>query len=803
MLTLALGIGATTAIFSVVNAVLIKPLPYPDSDELVGLWHRAPGIDTEGLTMAPTMYFTYRDENRTFEHLGIWGAGGRSVTGVGDPEQARALGVTHGVLEAIGVQPTLGRMFTEAETTPQADGPDPAILTYAYWQRKFGGDEAIIGRIMTVDGRATEIVGVMPAGFRFIDVTPEVELISPLRFDRSQLTHGGFNFRGIARLRPGVRLEEASADIERMLPIWLDAWPTAPGQMSRETIANYRLAPALQPLKADVIGSVATMLWTLLGTIGGVLLIACANIANLTLVRCDARRHEFAIRASLGARPGRIARELLVESLVLGAAGGGLGLLLAFVGLEALVALGPSTLPRLHEVAVDTRALAFAIAASVAASFLFGSIPAIKHARLAGSAFGGGGRGMTATRERHATRHTLVVVQVALALVLVVSSGLMIRTFLALRDVDPGFTAPEQIQVARISITNLVTTEPERVTRIQRDILDGIATVPGVVSAAFASAAPLEAGRVNSNFAYVEGRPYESGETPPPVRFKFVSPGYFRTMGTRLLGGRDVTWTDIDNGGHVALVSESFARREWGDAAAALGKRIRQNNTSENWHEVIGIVQNVQEDALQQEPPVTVYWPVRIAGFFGAPQFAFPAVAYVVRSERAGTESLLAEIRQAIWSVNANLPVFLTRTMDSLYAESLARTTFTLVILGLAGAMALALGIVGIYGVIAYVVSQRAREIGIRVALGAQAADVKRMFVRQGLVLATIGAAAGLVAAVGLTRWIASLLYGIGPLDPPTYGIGFGLILAAAMLASYLPARRAASIDPVETLKGE
>ena len=533
------------------------------------------------------------------------------------------------------------------------------------------------------------------------------------------------------------------------------------------------------------------------------MLIACANIANLTLVRCDARRHEFAIRASLGARPGRIARELLIESLVLGAAGGGLGLLLAFVGLEALVALGPSTLPRLHEVAVDTRALAFAIAASVAASFLFGSIPAIKHARLAGSAFGGGGRGMTATRERHATRHTLVVVQVALALVLVVSSGLMIRTFLALRDVDPGFTAPEQIQVARISITNLVTTEPERVTRIQRDILDGIAAVPGVVSAAFASAAPLEANRVNSNFAYVEGRPYESGETPPPVRFKFVSPGYFRTMGTRLLGGRDVTWTDIDNGGHVALVSESFARREWGDAAAALGKRIRQNNTSENWHEVIGIVQNVQEDALNQEPPVTVYWPVRIEGFFGAPQFAFPAVAYVVRSERAGTESLLAEIRQAIWSVNANLPVFLTRTMDSLYAESLARTTFTLVILGLAGAMALALGIVGIYGVIAYVVSQRAREIGIRVALGAQAADVKRMFVRQGLVLATIGAAAGLVAAVGLTRWIASLLYGIGPLDPPTYGIGLGLILAAAMLASYLPARRAASIDPVETLKGE
>jgi putative ABC transport system permease protein len=290
---------------------------------------------------------------------------------------------------------------------------------------------------------------------------------------------------------------------------------------------------------------------------------------------------------------------------------------------------------------------------------------------------------------------------------------------------------------------------------------------------------------------------------PPLFRFNFVSPGYFETMGTRLLAGRDITWTDIDNGGHVALVSASFARREWGDVAAALGKRIRQNNTSENWHEVIGVVQNVSEDALNQEPPVTVYWPVRVEGFFGQAQFAFSAVAYVVRSERAGTESLLADIRQAIWSVNANLPVFLVRTIASLYAESLARTTLTLMLLGISGAMALVLGVVGIYGVIAYVVSQRAREISIRVALGAQPTDVKQMFVRQGLVLATIGAAAGLAAAVALTRSIASLLYGIGPLDLPTYGVGLGLILAAAMLASYLPARRAASIDPVEALKAE
>jgi predicted permease len=313
----------------------------------------------------------------------------------------------------------------------------------------------------------------------------------------------------------------------------------------------------------------------------------------------------------------------------------------------------------------------------------------------------------------------------------------------------------------------------------------------------------MEPGRANSNLAYVVGRTYDAAETPPPVRFKWVSPGYFATMGTRLVAGRDITWADIDNGGHVALVSHAYATRIWGDPAAALGQRIRENQTREQSQEIIGVVQDVHEDDLNREPPMTVYWPVRIDGFFGTPEFAFPAIAYVVRSDRAGTASLVEEIRRAVWASNSNLPVFLIRTMAEVYGYSLARTSLTLVMLGLAGAMALGLGIVGIYGVIAYVVSQRAREIGIRLALGAQPADVKRMFVVDGLVLAAVGAVGGLVAAIVLTRWIASLLYGIGPLDPPTYVGGLLVILAASLLASYVPARRAARIDPMETLRAE
>ena len=796
VLTLAVGIGANTAVFSVVYGVLIKPLPYPDADELVSLWHTAPGVSAADLNFSPTMYFTYLDENRTFQDLGMWSASGATFAGIGEPEQARTGWATHGALQALGVQPLLGRVFREADNVPRAEVL-PVILAHAYWQRRFGGEESVIGRALTVNSQPAQVIGVMPADFRFFDVTPEIDAILPLRYESSGLALGNFSQQGIARLKPGVSLEEANADVARMLPIWLDTWPAESGGLSREGIERWRIAPSLRPLKTDLVGRVTHMLWILMGTIGGVLLIACANVANLMLVRAEARRHEFAIRTALGARPGRIARELMVESLVLGAAGGALGLALAYGGLELLIAMGPTTLPRLREIGIDPFVLAFAVVASLVSSLVFGAIPALKHASVLGS-LSAAPRSATAGRERLSTRNVLVVVQVALALVLTVSSGLMIRTFEALGDVDAGFTRPEEVQTARISARG----DAARILQTQRDILERIAALPGVASVSFAYAVPMETGRVQNDVIFIEDRTYAVGETPLPRRQKFVAPSYFGTIGTRIVAGRDVTWTDIDNGGYVAVISENLAREVWGEPAAALGRRIRQSAEAP-WREVIGVAQDVHEDALHLAPPAMVYWPIKMERWFGDEAFTMPAINYVVRSERAGTATLVREIQQAVWSVNADLPVFLIRTVQDLYAESLARTSFALVLLAIAGTMALALGIIGIYGVISYVVSQRAREIGIRLALGAQPSALQRMFVRQGLILTVIGVAAGLLGAIALTRWMSSLLFGVGPLDPATYVASFAVILAAAALASFLPARRAATVDPVETLKVE
>jgi len=806
VLTLALGIGATTAIFSVVNAVLLRPLAYPNADRLVSFRHAAPGLGSEEISMSATMYFTYREEGRTFENIGLWQAGGQTITGLGEPEQARALWVTYGTLQALGVEPTIGRWFSEADDTPGADGPLPVILTHAYWQRRFGGDETALGKALTIDSRPAEVIGVMPRGFAFLNMIPQAEVILPMRLDPSRAVLANFGLRGVAELKSGVTLAEANADIARMLPIWLNAWPPAPNGLSREAIASWRIAPALKPLKEELVGGVASMLWVLMGTIGGVLLIACANVANLMLVRAESRRQEFSVRAALGAGPGRIAKELLLESLVLGVAGGVLGLVLAQAGLELLVAMGPADLPRLAEISVDPVVLAFAVLASLVSSVLFGSIPAFKHAANVDALSSAGARGASLSRERHRARNTLIVVQVALALVLIVSSGLMLRTFEALRSVDAGFTNPAEIQTARIwmGAGPLSRETPERYTQIQHELLDEIAALPGVTSAAFAASIPME-GRVSTWMIYVEGQPYAADASPPTRRFKFVSPGYFEALGTRMIAGRDITWSEVEGLRPVVVISESLARELWGTPAAAIGKRIREStpDTAGHWREIVGVVQDVHEDALHQSPPTMVYWPVLMDQFGGNERFGSQAIVFVIRSGRAGTESLMNEVRQAVWSVNADLPIFLVRTMQDLYAASLARTSFTLVMLGIAGAMALGLGIIGIYGVIAYVVSQRAREIGIRLALGAQPAALSRMFVRHGLGLAAVGVAAGVAAAVGLTRLMASLLFGVAPLDLATYAGAVGVILVAAALASYVPARRAAAIDPVETLRAE
>ncbi|HTS66973.1 MAG TPA: ABC transporter permease [Candidatus Acidoferrales bacterium] len=798
LVTLAIGIGANTAIFSVVNGVLIKPLPFPQSQDLVGVWHRAPGVAglPGDIDCSPTMLFTYREQGRSFRDLGLWSRGGESVTGVGQPEQVQALYFTNGVLQALGVPPAAGRWFSESDATPGS--ADTVILNYGYWQRRFGGSTSVVGRSLTVDAKPRTVIGVMPRNFRFLD--SKADLILPLRFDRNKLFLGNFGWNGIARLKPGVTIQQANADVARILPMWLKNWPPPPG-FSRALFENARFAPKIQPLKQEVVGDISATLWVLMGTIGMVLLIACANVANLLLVRAESRQQELAVRAALGAGWGRIARDLLMESVSLGVAGGVLGLALAYGALRLLLAKGPANLPRLEEITIDPAVLGFTIVVSLLAGLLFGLIPVLKYAGPHLAVGLRGGRTTSHSRERHRARNVLVVAQVGLALVLLVGSGLMIRTFQALREVRPGFTHPEQVQMLRVSIPDAQVKEPDRVMRLQNAMLDRLGAIPGVSSIAMAGAGPLEDFNP-SDVLFAEDKNYAVGEIPPVRRFRFVSPGFFKTTGTALIAGRDFTWTDVYEKRHVALVSENLAREMWGQPRAALGKRLREG-TNDPWREIVGVVGDVYDDGAQKPPPSFVYWPVMMDTFWGEKVRVTRTTTFLIRTDRAATESLLTEARQAIWSVDASLPVFLVRTLKDLYDGSMARTSFTLALLAIAGVMALLLGLIGIYGVIAYAVTQRTREIGIRIALGAPPAGLQSMFVGQGLLLASIGAVLGLAAAGAMTRLMKSLLFGTSALDPATYAFVAAVLIASAALASYLPARRAVAVDPLEALRSE
>ena len=804
VLTLALGIGATTAIFSVVNAVLINPLPYPDSDALVSIVHTVNGQDEA--YFGDAIYATYTEHTRTFDSFGIWSpyAGTATVTGQGHPEEVRVLAVSHGLLPALGVPPEIGRGFSAADDAPGM--PDTVMLTYGYWHRTFGGDPDVVKRVLTINARPHQIIGVMPAEFRFggalANTTTRVsspDIILPLRINRARPAPV-WRHVGVARLKPGVTVARANADVDRMIAIW-----SAPSERAKwdSAFRNTRYGASLRPLKEDVVGNVGRTLWVLMGTIGIVLFMACANVATLLLVRADARRQEFAIRAALGARWTRLARALLVESLALALLGGALGVALAYGALRVLVATGPSDLPRLSEITIDTVALGFALTVSVASGLVFGLIPILKYAgpRLA-TAFGAGWRGATLTRERQRSQQTLVTMQMALALVLLVSSGLMIRSFQALRSVNPGFTQPQHIQTFTLSIPPNEVGEADRVTRMQHEILEKMAAIPGVGWAAFTTRLPMDTSPRTSFPVTAEGQA-QDGRKPISRQTRFVSPGMFRTLGTPLAVGVDFTWTDIYDKREVAIVSENLAREIWGSAPVALGKRMRHGNAGA-WREIIGVTGDIYDEGAHQPPTPTVFLPARLQeNVLGLPMFLPRRVSFAIRSERADTESVLNEVREAVWSVNANLPLAQVRTLGEVYDQSMARTSFTLLMLVIAGAMALLLGVAGLYGVISYAVSRRRREIGIRMALGARAPDIRKLFVRRGVVLAGIGMALGLGGAAGLTRLMQSLLFGISPLDPITFAVVPIVLAAAAVLASYLPARRAVTVDPVETLRAE
>jgi len=797
VLTLGIGIGANTAIFSVVEGILLRPLPFYQADQLVAVDHTAPGVNLQNAGAAPFLYFTYREESKTFEDVGLVNSDTSSVTGLAEPEEIGTLNVTPNVLSILKVQPLVGRAFSEADG--KSEQPLTVMLTYGYWRSRFGDDRSIVGRTITLDGRPREVVGVLPENFRFLDRRPAVVL--PIQFDRSKILLGRFNFGGIARLKPGATIAQANADVARMIPIAIRAFPAPPG-FSATMFEDARLGPLVQPLKQSLVGELNAVLWVLMGTVGIVLLIACANVANLLLVRAEGRQQELSIRAALGAGWGRIARELLIESLTLGVAGGLFALALAYGALAVLKSMAPANLPRVDEISIGAPVLLFTAIVALAASALFGMVPVFKYAGpQLGTALRAGGRSLSDSRERHRARSVLVVIQVALALVLLVSSGLMIRTFQALRHVDPGFLRPQEVQTFRISIPESAVKEPEAVVRMEQNIRDRLAEIPGVTSVAFTTVIPLDGGNWHDP-VFAEDHVYKEGQIPPLRSFKFVSPGLLSTMGNRLIAGRDLTWSDTYEKHKVALVSENLARELWKTPQDAIGKRIR-DNLKTPWREVVGVVSDERVDGLDQKAPTMVIWPVLMDEFSGDDVSVRRGVAYVIRSSRTGSAGFIDDISRAVWSVNPNLPLAGVRTLRDIYDRSLARTSFTLVMLALAGGMALLLGIAGIYGVMSYSVSQRTREIGIRVALGAPREQVVGMFVSYGARLAAIGIACGLLAAAGLTRFLSTLLFDVKPSDPLTYVLVCAGLVSAAVIASYVPALRATSIDPVEALRAE
>jgi predicted permease len=625
------------------------------------------------------------------------------------------------------------------------------------------------------------VIGVLPSSFTFLRTRPDVVL--PLELDVSAPRGISFGFQALARLKPGITLAQANADVARLISILPPIF------------ARLELQPNVRPLADDVIGNVGDILWILLAAVGVVLLIACGNVANLFLVRAEGRHQEFALRAALGANRGRIARTLFSESVVLALAGGAVGVALAFAATRLLRTMAPSELPRIDDISIDATVLLFTVGVSVLSGIVFGLFAVVRFGDPSSMALKEGGRSAGDAPARRRTRNTLVVVQVALALTLLIVSGLMIRTFIAMRQVDPGFASPHEVQTFAIAIPPTLISDPEQAVRTYERVAERLAVVPGVASVGLSSSITMD-GEDNTNPLEVEGFPIPEGRLPALRRFKSVAPGYFETMGNRLVAGRSITWSEIYERRPVIVISAPLAREYWGDPAQALGKRVRSGFQGA-WREIVGVVGDERDDGLNQPATAIAYWPMLNE------IYRWRRMTYAVRSTRVGTAGFLRELEQAVWAVDPNLPLADVLTLDDIQSRSMAQTSFALVMLGIAASVALLIGVVGIYGVIAYAAAQRTREIGVRIALGAQTSHVRSMFLRHGLTLTVTGIAIGIGVAVVITRVITAFLFGVGPIDPLTYAVVSAALAAVALLATYLPARRASRVDPVVALRAE
>jgi putative ABC transport system permease protein len=789
IVALALGIGANTAIFSVVNAVLLRPLAYKDSDRLVILLHN--GYNP----VSVANYLDWRDQNRSFQQMGAADFWSPNLTGIDSPEHVRGLKVTQNLFPILGIQPLLGRWFAEGED--RVGSEHEVILSYGLWQRRFSGDANVLGKTAVLNGESYVIVGVMPREFQFAPFwATHTELWVPNAFGDRIHNRGGNSLRIFARLNPGVSLEHARADIATVTARLEQQYPGT----NRNVVVT--------PLKEKVTGDIQTPLLVLLGAVGFVLLITCANVAHMLLARASARQKEIAVRTALGARRGRVIRQFLTENLLLGMLGGSVGVLLAMWGTHALTALSPANIPRVETVSIDARVALFLLGITLLTSIGFGLAPALQSSSVnVNDTLKEGGRNNSEGASRNRLRSFLVASEFALALVLLIGAGLMIRSFFALQTIDPGFN-PHNVISMVVSVAGSKEDDGNRREIFYRQLLERMRALPGVQSVGAINHLPLLGDLWGWPFT-IEGRPKpRPGESPGAV-YRMVTPGYFTTMRIPMIRGRDISERDTANAPDVVIINERAAHDFW-PGEDPIGKRITFDDDkvkSPSWVTVIGVSKDVVEGDWALKPDPEIYLAAfQNTDFLGlSGREVASHMSYITLVVRAGGDpaTLAPSMKSAVWAMDRNLAISEVQTMDSVVTEVNAQPRFEMLLLSVFAGIALVLAAVGIYGVMSYSVSRRTHEIGVRVSLGASRSDVLRLVVRQGMVLVLLGLTVGLVAASLMSRWMAHMLYGVKPTDPITFTAVAFVLAFVALLATYIPAYRATRIDPMVALRYE
>lgn len=799
-LTLVIGIGAVVAIFAVIHGVLLRPLPYGDSDRLVTTSHRMPSLSIEAAGHTSGTYFTYRRLAKGFEDIALYQQGSANVAdpgGTAEPQRLRAGLVSASLFPTLRVSPIVGRAFTDAEDLP--NGPNVVVISEALWRNRFTADPAIVGRTLDINGVTREIVGVMPARFRFPDEATQLWL--PLQLDPNVET-GGFSYSSVARLAPGVTPAQAQGELANVLPRYPELFPEfAPGVPTSILMDQAKPTPTVTPLRHDMTVNIARTLWIVGAAAGLVLLVACANVANLILVRADGRQRELAVREALGAGRARVLAHFLAESAILSGVAALLGLALAWVAIRVLVAAGPADIPRLAELSIDAVTVGFALAVAAFVALLCSAIPALRIGRAPlVNALREGGRGGTAGRAQHRLRGAMVAVQMALALVVLAGSGLLVRTFQQLSAVRPGFD-PANVATFWLSLPRARYPDAASYTAFYARLTERVEALPGVQSVGLTSRLPLLLYGTNSSPYFSEDDPEAETRIPPLQLYTTIDAGYLRTMGIPLIAGRGFERHGVQRE-NEAIISQRTAEQFYNDPTGqrAIGKRFQQLPAGP-WITVIGVAGNVRDTSLAAQPSQVVYFP-QVAGDDTLFLQTRRTMALVVKTT-GEPMAISGAVHAVLRELDPTLPTFEVQPMTSVMRGSIAQLSFTIVLLGAAAVVTLMLGAVGLYGVMAYVVTLRTRELGVRIALGAAPSTVAAMLTRQGLLLAVVGLATGLVLFGLVARFLSAMLYGVSPADPVTLVAATLALITIALLASWVPARRAARVDPAESLRSE